>query len=774
MRSCLIILLLSKLFAQIDYNDQIQPIFDNNCISCHNGGGAYAGNLDLSSYAETIEGGGSGNTVVPNDHASSILYQRIILPESDQESMPRNSTPLSQSDIDLVAQWIDEGALETPEDIDCYADDGTEGVEFWNNCFSIENTTSIDFYGIPDSIEFLPLELFGLINLETMSIMYSNISGPLPAELGNLTNLSVLNLANNQLSGSIPPEISNLINLTRLDLSSNQFSGNIIPEIGLLNNLNSLNLSGNQFTGEIPIEIFNLTGLEGETVPIGMGALVFHPGLNLSNNNLMGTIPVELDNLVNLKSIDLSYNQLNGSIPQSLYSLDSLRSINLSNNFFTGQISSDIGNLSHLEGYFYGGFHHGSGAFHYPSIDVSNNQLSGFLPHDICNLPIDGSNYWASTGSHSSNFSNNQFCGPFPSCLEDYIGDQDTSSCAQMYIQKVFVEDFTAAEWCPYCPVGSLTMGDLIDENEMEIISIQWHLGSQYFDPNDCTVRNDSTCFDVRSNIYNVTGIPTEVFNGSNILIGANVSWDNYARYDSVFQLIDDMVSSFGMEITGTKSGTTVSYAVNVSSENIIEMNDNDLHIFIVEDSILTTWNYQSFGDSIDFAHNVVRMWTTDTMHIDQGNLSYSFNGSFDLQDHPWDHDQVKVTAIMQNRSTNEIYQASQKNINAFEFLSTNDKENNNSNLPLEFFVSQNYPNPFNPTTNIRFNIPEKSNVSIFISDIKGRKIKTLLNGRQIEGDGSVSWDATDNFGNYVSAGMYFYTVESGAYRDTKKMLLIK
>ena len=44
-----------------------------------------------------------------------------------------------------------------------------------------------------------------------------------------------------------------------------------------------------------------------------------------------------------------------------------------------------------------------------------------------------------------------------------------------MYIQKVFVEDFTAAEWCPYCPVGSLTMGDLIDENEMEIISIQWH-----------------------------------------------------------------------------------------------------------------------------------------------------------------------------------------------------------------------------------------------------------------------------------------------------------
>ncbi|MDG1223327.1 MAG: hypothetical protein P8O00_02055, partial [Candidatus Marinimicrobia bacterium] len=57
-----LILLLSSLIAQVDYSTQIQPIFDNNCTSCHVNGGTYSGGLDLSSYAETIEGGNTANT----------------------------------------------------------------------------------------------------------------------------------------------------------------------------------------------------------------------------------------------------------------------------------------------------------------------------------------------------------------------------------------------------------------------------------------------------------------------------------------------------------------------------------------------------------------------------------------------------------------------------------------------------------------------------------------------------------------------------------------
>ena len=106
------ILFMSYLFSQVDYSTQIQPIFDNNCTSCHIDGGAYFGGLDLSSFSLVMEGGSSDNTIVPFDHSSSELFHRITLDESDNEFMPQYGTPLSQSEIDLIAQWIDEGALQ--------------------------------------------------------------------------------------------------------------------------------------------------------------------------------------------------------------------------------------------------------------------------------------------------------------------------------------------------------------------------------------------------------------------------------------------------------------------------------------------------------------------------------------------------------------------------------------------------------------------------------------------------------------------------------------
>ena len=211
------------------------------------------------------------------------------------------------------------------------------------------------------------------------------------------------------------------------------------------------------------------------------------------------------------------------------------------------------------------------------------------------------------------------------------------SSNMQIYDRMVLVEDFTAAEWCPFCPVGSFTVRDLIDDNPDEIISIQWHVGSSYFDENDCIKSNDSTCTSVRGDIYNVTAIPTEVFNGTDILVGANIEWDNYARYDSVFQRYSGMKSDYGITINGTKNGSTVSYSVSVLNDNPFTNDDRDLHVFIVEDSISTTWNYQGVGDSIDYANNVVRIWNTDSMFTQQGALDYTYNGSFDFHDKPWD-----------------------------------------------------------------------------------------------------------------------------------------
>ena len=94
--------------------------------------------------------------------------------------------------------------------------------------------------------------------------------------------------------------------------------------------------------------------------------------------------------------------------------------------------------------------------------------------------------------------------------------------------------------------------------------------------------------------------------------------------------------------------------------------------------------------------------------------------------------------------------------------------------LPVEFALHQNYPNPFNPTTQIRYDLPEDQMVTITIYDIMGRNIRTLVNTKQTAGYRLARWDATNDFGESVSAGMYIYTIQAGEFSSTKKMLYLK
>ncbi|MCH2651242.1 MAG: right-handed parallel beta-helix repeat-containing protein, partial [Candidatus Marinimicrobia bacterium] len=98
----------------------------------------------------------------------------------------------------------------------------------------------------------------------------------------------------------------------------------------------------------------------------------------------------------------------------------------------------------------------------------------------------------------------------------------------------------------------------------------------------------------------------------------------------------------------------------------------------------------------------------------------------------------------------------------------------NTGTVPEVFTLHQNYPNPFNPTTLIRYDLALSEYVSINIYDLMGHKIKSLVNVNQDPGYRSISWDATNDLGQPVSAGMYIYTIQAGEFRQTKKMVLLK
>ena len=94
--------------------------------------------------------------------------------------------------------------------------------------------------------------------------------------------------------------------------------------------------------------------------------------------------------------------------------------------------------------------------------------------------------------------------------------------------------------------------------------------------------------------------------------------------------------------------------------------------------------------------------------------------------------------------------------------------------IPDEFALHQNYPNPFNPVTTLRYDLPENSHVNIIIYDMLGRRVKTLINQTQDAGYKLLIWDATNDYGKPVSAGIYLYQIQTGEYLQTKKMVLLK
>src|SRR5574338_1494599 len=101
--------------------------------------------------------------------------------------------------------------------------------------------------------------------------------------------------------------------------------------------------------------------------------------------------------------------------------------------------------------------------------------------------------------------------------------------------------------------------------------------------------------------------------------------------------------------------------------------------------------------------------------------------------------------------------------------FSPTDVEEEIGTTPVEFSLQQNYPNPFNPSTQIKFSLPQSSNVKIIVTDILGKEITTLVNDNLASGNYSVNFNASN-----LASGIYFYTLITDNFKQSKKMILMK
>ena len=107
--------------------------------------------------------------------------------------------------------------------------------------------------------------------------------------------------------------------------------------------------------------------------------------------------------------------------------------------------------------------------------------------------------------------------------------------------------------------------------------------------------------------------------------------------------------------------------------------------------------------------------------------------------------------------------------VNRYEFLSTE-----TDGMPTEFALHENYPNPFNPSTTLRFDLPELRDVNVIIYNMLGQKVKTFNMENISAGHHSIKWNATNDYGDPVGAGVYLYQLQAKDFVKTRKMVLLK
>ncbi|KAL6552232.1 hypothetical protein OROGR_008386 [Orobanche gracilis] len=212
----------------------------------------------------------------------------------------------------------------------------------------------------------------GVPHLQILDVSNNGFTGRIPDSFSRLTRLKRLGLSRNSLSGSVPASLGSLAGLEEVYLDSNLLKGTIPLSFNGLKNLKRLGIQGNQLSGGFP-DLSQLDSLEyldaGDNAISGEIPAYMPPSLIelvMRNNQIVGNLQANVvANLAYLQVMDLSHNILIGSVPADLFIHPSLEQLTLSyNQFGSVQVPDNASGLTSQ----------------LISVDLSNNQIRGFLP----------------------------------------------------------------------------------------------------------------------------------------------------------------------------------------------------------------------------------------------------------------------------------------------------------------------------------------------------------------------------------------------------------
>ena len=254
------------------YNDLIQPIFNQKCVSCHNKE-ISRGNLNMDSYSNLLKGGSSGNPINKSDPRKSLLIKRITMPTSELKYMPPDGEPVSFDEIKTLIWWINNfdksnqnlASLKVEDDI-------KESLEM---LYSLNFKEKQWFEKIV--VEKLDESLIQNIDNTTFQIKYisddkkflsvkylkKNASINDIEKLQKISNnITYLTAKSSNLSNDIIKSISNFKNIVKLEIQDNNIDDESIEILQSLNNLEILNIHNTKITNRAIESLKNFKNLK--------------------------------------------------------------------------------------------------------------------------------------------------------------------------------------------------------------------------------------------------------------------------------------------------------------------------------------------------------------------------------------------------------------------------------------------------------------------------------------------------------------------------------
>jgi mono/diheme cytochrome c family protein len=247
--------------AKVDFAKDIQPIFQKRCIECH-GPDKQKGKLRLDSKEAAFKGGKQGPVIMPGTAEKSELYRRINLPKGDDDVMPNEGELLTKTQIELLRDWINQGAVWTDTASAQPSD-------------SAKTTSPLPADFKPSAAEQKAIAKFAEAGIEIRPIAANvpwrevnfrlhgtNVTDATLAPLKDVLSLVHLNLAATKITDAGLQHVKGLTNLLRLHLELTQITDAGLADLKGLKNLAYLNLYGTQVTDAGLEQLKGLTHLQ--------------------------------------------------------------------------------------------------------------------------------------------------------------------------------------------------------------------------------------------------------------------------------------------------------------------------------------------------------------------------------------------------------------------------------------------------------------------------------------------------------------------------------